>query len=86
MSTYSNGLISSLVTVSFTALSGAGSISVPGLMPGDVIMTGLINDVNVWGGFSSLFEPVVSVANELQQLSGNLVGPTFTLYLIRPVL
>ena len=86
MNTFSSSLISSVITITFSGLSNSGSISVPGLSIGDIVVNGSVNGLSVWPSFASFFEPVISVANQFQQLGGNLVGPTFTVYLIRPVL
>lgn len=87
MSNSSNtSLISELVTATFSGLSAAGAITISGLAVGDVIVTGTVNGLPLWNSFAPFFESVVSVAGELQQLSGDMVGPTFVIYLIRPIL
>ena len=86
MSTLNVALLGNVVTITFTALAGAGAVSVPGLDVGDILVAGAINGTPVWPAFASFFEPVVSVANQLQQLGGDLIGPTFTVYLLRPAL
>ncbi len=78
--------LSSIVIANFSALPTAGAISIPGLAVGDIVLNGTVNGLGVWNAFSSLFEPVVSVADQLQQLSGNLADPAFVVYLIRPSL
>ena len=62
----------------FNGNNGAGSISVPGLQVGDVAL------VFANGNFLGAFESVISVADQIQQTSGNnLSSITLTLVLIR---
>jgi hypothetical protein len=82
----STSLISCVVQANFTAGNGAAPISIPGLLAGDIVVNGSVNGMAVWGSFAPYFEPVVSVNGQLQQLGGNLSGPAFVLYLLRPVL
>jgi hypothetical protein len=84
--TVSSSLISSVITATFSALDGPGSISLSGLLAGDIVVNGSVNGLSVWSSFASYFEPVVSVNGELQQTGGDLTGPTFVVYFIIPVL
>lgn len=84
MNNASLSLISGLVTATFQALSGAGSVSIPGLLAGDIVLTGTINGLSFWPSFSTMFETVISVDGQLQQTGGDFVGPAFVVYLLRP--
>lgn len=77
-------LVSGLVTATFQALSEAGSVSIPGLLVGDIVLTGTINGLSFWPGFSTTFETVISVDGQLQQTGGDYVGVDFVVYLLRP--
>jgi hypothetical protein len=86
MSTFLSSVVSSVLTITFDGLASSGGVSVTGLLVGDIILNGSVEGLSEWPNFEALFEPVVSVNNELQQLSGDLTGVSFTVYLIRPVL
>lgn len=59
------------VSTTFTCLNGAGSISAPGLKVGDRVFWNLIHFMShdAWQQPGSLFEQIVTVDDELQQLS-----------------
>lgn len=59
------------ISATFTARSGAGSISVPGLKVGDLVFWNLIHFVShdAWQTPGSLWEQVVTVDDQLQQLT-----------------
>jgi hypothetical protein len=62
--------------------NGAGAVSISGLNVGDIVVH--VVSVSGDGLYDGLFEPVVSVANELQQTSSeNLSAVTLTVVLIR---
>lgn len=68
------------VKAEFNGRNGSGAISVPGLQVGDTAIVDL-NGHNVIGGS---FEQIVSVADEIQQLSGSdLSGQTYRFFLVR---
>ncbi|WP_157378411.1 hypothetical protein [Burkholderia ubonensis] len=69
-----------IVKASAQGLSAAGSVSVPGLQPGDVLLRVMPD------GFTSGFESVVSVAGQIQQTADlDWSSLNFTFYLIRGV-
>ena len=71
-----------LVTADFSGIDGSGSISVPGVKIGDVV-------VNVWridashAFASSAYEPVITVDDEIQQLGVNMSAATLKILLFR---
>jgi len=86
MSTFTSSPTPTLIKVTFTGIAGPGSISVPGLQVGDVVLSGRGYSNPNWAGFETTFESIVSVADQLQQLSyTDFSSAPFTLYLIRGV-
>lgn len=81
----------SIVTASISAVEAAGSVSVPGLEVGDVLLVAPVtagSGENVGSSFEGAFERRVSVADEIQQTSGidsGDVGDTILLVLMRGV-
>ncbi|MFT4068935.1 hypothetical protein [Paraburkholderia sp.] len=68
------------VKATFNGNTGAGSISVPGLQVGDIG----VFDFNGHNVIGSSFEQVVSIADEIQQISGaDLSGQTYELFFVR---
>ncbi len=68
-----------------TGLNGAGSISVPGVEVGDVILV-FYNGYSggLWTGSASPFESTVSVVDEVQQTSsGNWSAAPSNLFFLR---
>ena len=69
-----------LVKAEFTGQSSSGAISVPGLQVGDTAIVDL-NGHNVIG---SSFEQIISVADQIQQLSGSdLSSQTYKFFMVR---
>lgn len=79
------------VKATFSGATASGAISVPGLQTGDVIVAGTFTGGTTttpsdWSPFSSGYEKVITVADEIQQMtSGDWSSLTFTLYLLRGV-
>ncbi len=72
---------SGLIRAEFAAINGSGSINVPGLLAGDVVISlvtasGSIDD-------ASSFEHVISVDGEIQQLGGTLSGVQMKAFVLR---
>jgi hypothetical protein len=66
----------------FCGISGAGSIAVPGAKVGDTVAS-LVGKIGTSGDQSAAFETVISVADEIQQVSGeDLSGKWFQAYLV----
>lgn len=69
----------------FGGNNGAGSVSVPGLKVGDLVIF-YAQAPGGWQQPGATFESVVSVADEIQQLSSsNLSGQNFTVLVLRAV-
>ena len=82
----------SVVKAVFTGNETNGSVSIPGLLAGDVAFAGVFTggsplETNVdWAPLSGFYEKVVSVADEFQQISSTDVSTfTFTVYFLRGV-
>lgn len=76
----------SFVKASFTGIASPGSISVPGLVVGDVLIwVGADSPVDNVILSTQRFEPVVSVDDELQTINGNSTGVPFTIICLRGV-
>ena len=71
---------SGLIRFEFTAINGAGSINVPGLLVGDIVIS-LVTTSNI--DQASSFEHIVSVDGEIQQLGGSLLGVDMKAFLLR---
>jgi hypothetical protein len=72
-----------LFHVVFTATGGTGAISVPGLKIGDVAMSYTDSRINVAGSVATCFEGVISVDDQVQQVSALVNGDTITAIFVR---
>jgi hypothetical protein len=74
-----------LGSATFAGLTGAGSISVPGLKVGDKVV--IIHNDTVGGNYDppgNNFEVVISVAGQIQQVGSNdISADTFTIFFFR---
>lgn len=69
----------------FNGVNGAGAVSVPGLDVGDLV-TFYAQAPGGWQTPGGIFEDVISVAGEIQQISSNDLSPyTFTILFLRAV-
>lgn len=67
---------------------GPIAISVPGLKVGDIVFYGTFTSSDpgpplFWTAPENIWEAVVSVNDELQQLGGNMAGKTCTILFVR---
>ena len=73
--------------IGIPAVNGAASLSAPGLKVGDVVIKVTLHYANGSANYGdppgSSVEAVVSVADEIQQIGGNLAGGTIDVFMVR---
>jgi hypothetical protein len=74
-------------SASFSGRNGAGAITITGTEVGDLVTATYETDTGnvAWIEPGSVFEPIVTVAGELQQLNGgDLTSATYAAVFVRP--
>lgn len=72
-----------LISIAWTSVTSAGAVTVTGLKVGDVVLALNKDGDNVSHVASGWYENVISVDDQIQQLTGGLGGATFTAALYR---